>query len=523
VQKHSGRKISAKENASVTEIILGPPGTGKTTSLLAEVEKELDTGTPPDRIGYVTFTRKGAEEAITRACKKFSLTAKQLPHFRTLHSLCYRALDVHEGDLLVGKVFFEFANHAGIRVTGRSWSDDGLLKQFEDGDRALFMENLSRIRQTPLREQYNANPDGLNWNYVDRVARTLSEFKLARGLLDYTDMLLRFVAEDRDLGLQKLFVDEAQDLSALQWAVVNLLARSCDRVVVAGDDDQAIYRWAGADVEHLIALDGQVRVLGQSYRCPPAVQALSDSIISEVTHRRPKQWKAKVGGPGVITRSNAFEGVDIDVARSVLILARNNYVLEEQVEPVLRAEGIVYEIAGKSSIDAEMVEAARSWTTLGKGQPITLAEARRMYKHISANKGVKKGFKTLPTYGEDDDIPVTMNDLIQTGGLKVDPKLIWHDALDRLPKEDMSYMLAALRRGEKLRDNAIRVKLSTIHSAKGGEADHVVLCREMAKRTHQEMFSQPDDERRVWYVGVTRARERLSIVSGQTGRDCPWL
>ena len=507
----------------MTEIILGPPGTGKTTTLLTEVEKELDHGTPPDRIGFVTFTKKGATEAIERACKRFKLQAKQLPYFRTLHSLCYRALQVRSGDLLIGKAFFEFADHAGIKVTGRSWSDDGLLTGFEMGDRALFMENLARIRQVSLREQYTQSNDGMNWNYVDRVARTLSEFKMSRGLMDYTDLLQQFVAEDRDVGLDKLFVDEAQDLSALQWGVVSLLGRTCDRVVVAGDDDQAIYRWAGADVEHLITMEGTVRVLGQSYRCPPAIQQLSDKVIGGVAHRRPKKWKPKPGGRGTVEQERAFSEVDIAADGSVLVLARNVYVLREQVEPALRAEGVVYEMAGKSSIDPDMIRAAASWEDLRKGEPITLGEARCMYQFIGTNTGVKRGFKTLPKYGDDDSEPVSLTDLIQTGGLLVDPNKVWHDALDKLPNDDMSYMLAARRRGERLKGGTPRVRLSTIHSAKGGEADHVVLMKEMAKRTHEEMSLQPDDERRCWYVGVTRARERLTAVSSDTKRECPWV
>lgn len=506
-----------------TEIVLGPPGTGKTTTLLGLVEDELAKGTPPDRIGYVTFTKRGANEAIERACKRFKLQPAQMPYFRTLHSLCYRALQLRGGDLLVGKAFFEFADHAGIRVTGRAWSDDGLLTSFEMGDRALFMENLARIRRVPLRQQYEENNDGLNWNYVERVARALSDFKMARGLLDYTDMLSQFVAEQRDLGLHKLFVDEAQDLSSLQWGVVDLLKRSCDRTVVAGDDDQAIYRWAGADVEHLVDMDGDARVLGESFRCPPAIQKLSGKIIDPVEHRRSKKWRAKAGGRGAVDEAGDFGDVALDGEGSVLVLARNVYVLREQVEPALRAEGVVYEMAGKSSIDPEMVQAASAWEELRRGEPITLGEARKMYKFIATNTGIKHGYKTLKTYGDNEDEPVTMSELIQTGGLKVDPNLVWHDALDRLPQEDMSYMLAARRRGEKLRSGTPRVKLSTIHSAKGGEADHVVLLKEMAKRTHEEMFLQPDDERRVWYVGVTRAKNRLSIVSSDTKRECPWL
>jgi DNA helicase-2/ATP-dependent DNA helicase PcrA len=509
----------------MTEIVLGPPGTGKTTTLLAEVEKELKRGTPPDRIGYITFTTRGAKIAIERACEKFKLQPAQLPYFRTIHSLCYRALQVRSGDMLMGKTFFEFADHAGIRVTGRSWSDDGLLTGFEQGDRALFMENLARIRQVTLREQYDLGPDDLNWNYVDRVSRTLAEFKVARGLMDYTDLLSQFVAEDRDVGLTKLFVDEAQDLSSLQWAVVQLLARSCDRVVVAGDDDQAIYRWAGADVEHLISMDGDARVLGQSYRCPPAIQKLSDAIISPVHHRRPKKWKAKPGGGGVVAREASFDGVvDVGTEGSVLVLARNVYVLREKVEPALRAEGVVYEIAGKSSIDVDLVRAAAAWEDLRRGEEITLGDARRMYKFISTGStGVKRGYKTLPKYGDNDDEPVTMTDLIQTGGLLSDPRKIWHDALDKMPQSDMSYMLAARRRGERLRTKTPRVRLSTIHGAKGGEADHVVLMKEMAVRTYDEMHKLPDDERRCWYVGVTRAREKLTIVNSETRRECPWL
>ena len=83
-------------------------------------------------------------------------------------------------------------------------------------------------------------------------------------------------------------------------------------------------------------------------------------------------------------------------------------------------------------------------------------------------------------------------------------------------------MRSALARGESPRKRP-RIRLSTIHGSKGGEADHVILSTEIAQRTWREMDAQPEDEARVWYVGVTRARERLTIVGATTPRACPWL
>ena len=507
----------------MVNIILGPPGTGKTTTLLGLVDDALKRGVPPDRIGYVTFTKKGAEEAIERACKKFKLAREQLPFFRTLHSLCYRALGIRGGDLLVGGAFFEFANYAKIRVTGRAWSDDGLLSGFEIGDRILFMENLARIRQIPLRQQYEMSNDGLSWREVERVSKALAAYKSARGLMDYTDMLQEFVNHEHGVRLQELYVDEAQDLSALQWRVVELLSRGCEQVYVAGDDDQAIYPWAGADAEHLITMDGEARVLGRSYRVPPVIQSVAKGIIDPVSHRRPKIWRARTGGRGVLERVGGYDEADISGEGSVLILSRNIYVLREQVEPVLRRAGIIYEMKGKSSVPMDALRAAGTWEDLRAVRPVTLGAVREMYVHIAANTGIKRGHKKLPTFGDDDEEEVTMHDLIAHGGLLVDPQLAWHDALDRLNPEDVSYMRAARRHGERLRGGSPRVRLSTIHSAKGGEADHVVLMTEMAKRTFAEMPLAPDDERRVWYVGVTRAKQKLTVVGSETNRSCPWL
>jgi len=372
--------------------------------------------------------------------------------------------------------------------------------------------------------QWTNDDDGLDWNEVKRVSLALIAFKKKRGLLDYTDMLIRFIDKGKDIGLDVLFVDESQDLSALQWEVVKLLARSCRRVVVAGDDDQAIFEWAGADVKQFVNMEGSTSVLGQSYRVPKSVQKVASRIITDVRLRREKIWAAR-DETGTVTHDPFFTDIEIASTGTVLVLARNSYILKDQVEKELRDRGIVYEFGGRNSIDPGMVNAAAAWEDVKK-KKITLAEARGMYKWLKSNTGVKRGFKKLEQFGDDDDIEFTMEDLRINGGLLMDGSLPWHEALERIPPADMAYMRAARRHGEKLRGGKPRVKLSTIHSIKGGEADHVIMMKEIAARTYYEMSKsklKQDEERRVWYVGVTRTKQRLSLIASQTNRSCPWL
>lgn len=493
------------------EIVLGPPGTGKTTTLLGMVEDELAAGTAPDRIGYFSFTRRAAHEAQERACARFGLTERQLPYFRTLHSLAFWALGMSSADVLQGRRLEEFGDWIGVKVSGRMSMEEGSTFGFEVGDRCLHMENLARVRCIPLRKQYDEDDDGLYWAQVDNVSRGLAEFKKAHHLKDYTDMLHMFVESDWRAGLEVLFVDEAQDLSALQWRMVAQLARGCRRVVVAGDDDQAIYRWAGADVDHFVGMPGRVRVLEQSWRCPAAVQALSASVVSEVRNRRPKTWHARPE-PGVLSRAQDFSHIDLS-GRDILVLSRNACFLRD-VEADLKRDGVIYEFRGKMSVRAEVLNGVRLWERLRRGEPVLAAEARRVYELMRSGTGVSRGHKQLPGLADEED--VTLESLRASGGLLRDD--IWHEALDLVPLEERMYLLRALQRGESLSAKP-RIRLSTIHGAKGGEADHVVLLRDQAWRTSKQAEVLPDDEARTWYVGVTRAREQLTVVAPQTRRS----
>lgn len=495
------------------EIIVGPPGTGKTTRLLRIVEDELSSGTMPNKIAYVSFTRRAATEAVDRACAKFKLARTDLPYFRTLHSLCFHFLGMGRSEMLTKETLPEFAKIVGYEIRGGFSLEDGTMYGQTKGDRLLFMDNLARIRQQNLRSLYNEDDDDLSFWEVERFSRALIEYKRDTGLMDYTDLLEMFARTPAGPDIEVLLVDEAQDLSILQWNVVRKLAKTARRVIIAGDDDQAIYRWAGADVDTFVDMPGDVTVLGKSWRVPVAVQGVAQDIVNRIRHRRPKDWSPRED-TGIVRFHSAGETIPVD-SDDILILARNRYILQN-FEDKIRSAGYLYTFHDRTSIAPSTLDAVLTWERLRKGRPNIFPDmVKKMYDKMTMNVGWKRGFKELPGFQPEEELTI---DLLQKqGGLLASPEKTWYDALDKLTLRERAYIRATLRRGEDL-TKPPRIRLSTIHGIKGGEASKVILLTDMAERTFKEYKAMPEDEARVWYVAATRAKEELHVVAPRTTR-----
>jgi hypothetical protein len=237
------------------------------------------------------------------------------------------------------------------------------------------------------------------------------------------------------------------------------------------------------------------------------VQEVAQRVIGRVRRRRDKDWRAREE-EGEVRCVRTFSDSDVDW-EDILVLARNDFVLREEVEPELRRRGIVWERHGRPSVDQVLLDAVTDWERLRRGDVLPAEAAARALRWTSAVR-----VRALPG-GE-----WTLARLRTEVGLTTDA--IWHEALDRLPPGEARYILAARQRGERLRQRP-RVRLSTIHGSKGGEADHVILFREVARRSWEELERRPEDEARVWYVGVTRARRTLTLVDSRTSQEVPWL
>lgn len=491
-------------------IVLGPPGTGKTTRLLGLVEQYLQSGVAPDRIGYFAFTRRAADEAITRACEKFNLTKKDLPFFRTLHSLAFMQTGLSHSQVMTGDKYQEVADWLKI---GKFYSggpiDQGPYKDFGYGDKFLEIINMSRLLRQPLRKVYNESivPLRTDWARVEYVARGLEHWKKSFGLQDYAGMLEEFIARGLCPKLEVVFIDEAQDLSPIQWEMVHMLETNSQICYIAGDDDQAIFRYAGADVSYFVNLGGEVTLLDQSYRIPALHHTLSNKVIQRVVGRRRKTFLPKDSNGNVFWHRHSEE---VDLTDGEWLLLSRTTRGAQQIEEEVRRRGHLYIYNGSKSIDSKVLEAVRLWEHVREGNRLTADQVRLVYKHMLLNSQIAYGCKTMPD-GQD-GVFYSLDDLQRDHGLLHSQS--WEVGLGKITDRDRTYIKACLRKGETLTETP-RIRISTIHSAKGAQADNVMLLTDTMRRPYsmwRKLDSHDDDEARVFYVGLTRAKENLHLV-----------
>jgi len=489
-------------------LVLGGPGCGKTTALLSIVDELFEKGVPPQRIGYFTFTRKAAQEAVTRCSEKFSIHPDDLPYFSTLHSFAFNQLALTPQEIMSTQNYKEFGEHIGMEVTRAPDSEAGAMFVGSkiQGDAHLAMISYARITQQPLKELcQNAK---LPFNETEYVRKSYQLFKKAQGLVDFTDMLEIYMDKGIQPYFDSLIVDEAQDLSALQWRVVEKLAEDTPDQYFAGDDDQAIYEWAGADVEYFLALKGKKRVLPISYRLKSNIFDVCQTVVGNIGKRFAKQWAPYAEG-GRVERVNRIEHVKIEDG-SWLMLARNKYLLNAMKE-YLYLKGFPFISDGESSVGNDRVRAILYWETLRKGKTISGAAVSLLFTSLH------KQFVGTSTPAVEDEEEYDHAYLAANFGLKT--KADWMTALRMSPHEREYYREVKLR-GESLLD-VPRITISTIHGVKGGEADHVLLCTDMSVASYRSLVKDPSSESRVFYVAASRAKESLTALNPMTNRFYP--
>ena len=479
--------------------ILGPPGTGKTTRLLKYVKTFLKLGTPLEKIGYFAFTKKAANEAKNRMLDSYpDLSYKHLKRFQTLHSLAFERLGMKKSEVMQDEHYEDIGKKLGIEVT--VYSDGQERTGFVDSDSEYFnLINAARIKGITSEEEYNSDmySSELDKNLIPILEDEINNYKDDFQLKDFTDMIHKFNKAELCPKFDVVFIDEAQDLSPIQWKMFEELKKNTKHMILAGDDDQAIYAWAGADVKRFQDEPAKEIVLPQSYRVPRTIQHIADNILDRIPDERriKKEWEAR-DEEGDIYFGTSVEDVPLHKGKW-LVLARYNDRLIK-LKSSLRDMGIYFEYKGRKSYKTRLYNAIQNYTRWTKGEKLSITECRDLFEYLG------KDF----TQTEE-----RMYDLREFGYSHTKR---WFDVFETEP-DDSLYIRNMLSQGEELSQPA-RVILSTIHSAKGGEAENVLLILDNTKNIREAIERSPDksdEENRIWYVGVTRTKQNLYILAAR--------
>ncbi len=510
--------------------IFGPPGCGKTTHIVRQIRRAI-LKYDRESIYAMSFTKAAAAELNSRG------TGLPAQNVGTIHALCSRAL----GGPTIVEVESELKSE-WIRGPGRLFEDIKLGGiNYTDMAMDASEGDIGPLGDYNVARCCNVAPSN------PRFVKAWEEFKKEHEAMDFTDLLLNAPEELKNCKV--LIVDEAQDLSPLQWEVVRRWgsAPEIEHFVVAGDDDQTIYSFTGANAAEMLRDIDKVAVvtLDQSWRLPSVVHAYADKFIKKVKERQPKEWApAREGGEVKrlsLTTSDSEAIVDLTATLegSTMILASCGYMLRG-ILATLRRRGVCYwnpfkrdnpswnplrqrvtfdKVAGFwllheafKSGDETILRDTSVWRgTLGLLRAKDCLHFRG--KTYLANCGERVGLEEL-------SMKVAKK---ETMTAIVDGNFDWlTNRITGTNAKLAGYPLAVLRKyGLKSVDMTPKIIIGSIHSVKGGEADNVILFPDVSKEAHADMCERGrkaiDDATRLMYVGATRTKDKLFLCE-PTGR-----
>ena len=507
--------------------LLGPPGTGKTTELMSQIERLLAAGVRPDEIAFVSFTRAATHEAIDRASRRFDVDPDGFPWFKTIHAMARRAT-AERVEVMEAKDWKDFGESCSYSFSDDEGAPEGCFSFAEDGDCLRSVDQLARLMRTTIGAAVTHAgdvPAHLTPSMFVLYSARLTEWKLAHKKIDFVDMLERALRTQWRPPVRFAFVDEAQDNSSLQNGLIRhwfVESSRCEELTWAGDDDQQIFGWSGAQRGTLLwlARNTSLRILTQSHRVPRAAHALAQSIIRQNRERVEKVYAPRDERGVVAMAASPAEALS-DLAPGGSLYLVRNVMFAKPVRASLLAAGRLFrcEVGSGSPLDHKdsrgAFGAVSSWRREGNA---SADEFRGLLACIPSKHGdvdiLPRGIKARAKENAD-PVPLwrAREEFGLAGTVQAFLGVSPFSLLYALPSDERAYLDMVLATDPQLKGDVLTV--TTKHRSKGREAENVIISPNMARRSARRYAASPagfEEENCVAYVAATRTRQRLVLI-----------
>jgi len=425
--------------------IMGPPGTGKSTHL-AHLVKEISL--TESNVAVVSFTRAAAGVLMSR-CPSHSLR-----FVGTLHALAFRTLGLTKGQVANDEAFVK-------------WYGSGM----EEMNIAMSVYRYAYHNLCSLPDAYAYINPPIPFMKLEHVVSSYGNWVDAYKYITFDNMIE--LATGNIEPFDVVVVDEAQDLTNKQWDMVLSMIKPNGKMIIAGDDDQAVYTWSGANPHAMAELATTSEVLGQSYRIPASVHRFAENLVKRINKRSDKEYLPR-SEEGTVEFVSHYDPAFYPGKHT--ILCRDKWSMKD-IEDQLISRALPYTCASHLSMyDRGRAKTIRAIINEDFTSIKRLSKFLHKEYHEDPILAVKHSWKRCVNLGTYD--------------------------------VESSYLHLLNHEAEPL------IHLSTIHGAKGEEDNHIVLIGQCTGITEMAMdnIDRYDDELRVWYVGATRAKETLTVV-----------
>ena len=565
-------------------LLLAVPGSGKTTALLARIGNLLYCqAVPPESILTVTYTVAATVDLRRRFEATFGAEYASRLEFRTINGMCARIIRQYEQQ--TGRQAFQLVSEEGesLRMVREAWrtSRGGFPTESELEEartRIAYCKN-SMLTDEEIRDAFDDSAffplfdayrtlllQNRRMDYDDQMVYGLKILRSQPGILRHWQTRFRY-----------FHVDEAQDTSRIQHAIIRLLASQSGNLFMVGDEDQSIYGFRAAWPQALLSFEqdwpgAQTMFLETNYRSTPAIVAAADGFIRQNQNRRPKRMTTPNPSAGPVVRKwvahrwgqYAYIAEQAALGGSLAVLYRNHEsalplmdLLEKQgtpytcrgqkagffTHPTVRDVLEILQFARRPDdgelfsrlyykfrcgITREMAEKVISRGKKLPGRPLfALAAATAEEEWLSQRlESLHAHLSLLPHESTIRAISRIADDMGFREYLRNknadEGKLEILLALARQNPEQEQFF-ARLSHLETLaqegRGSGTGVTLSTIHGSKGLEYDRVILMDvldgvlpQTVGFASEKTEDQTEEERRLFYVGLTRAKKQLEVL-----------